>query len=57
MEKQNVAAQDITDCECGKESFGLAEGSFDPPTLGLWAQCASSAPFRCHAEEEESLNK
>ena len=24
----------------------LAIGSFDPPTLGLWAQCASSAPNR-----------
>ena len=24
----------------------LANGSFDPPTLGLWAQCASSAPIR-----------
>ena len=24
----------------------VANGSFDPPTLGLWAQCASSAPIR-----------
>jgi hypothetical protein len=24
----------------------VAIGSFDPPTLGLWAQCASSAPNR-----------
>ena len=34
--------------ECGwKTICAIAEGSFDPPTLGLWAQCASSAPFRC----------
>ena len=46
MGKQNMAAQDITDCDCGKKCFIVAEGSFDPPTLGLWAQCASSAPFR-----------
>ena len=29
----------------GKKNI-LAIGSFDPPTLGLWAQCASSAPNR-----------
>ena len=24
----------------------VASGGFDPPTLGLWALCASSAPTR-----------
>jgi hypothetical protein len=29
-----------------QEQKGVARGGFDPPTLGLWALCASSAPSR-----------
>ena len=33
----------------------VAEGGFDPPTSGLWAQHASSAPL-CWENSEENKN-
>ena len=45
--KTTPHALDFCLCSEPKEkNYGLAIGSFDPPTLGLWAQCASSAPNR-----------
>ena len=42
------SSHSVINQECGRKTIcDIAEGSFDPPTLGLWAQCASSAPFRC----------
>ena len=35
----------MTSIDSMEKIFDIAEGGFDPPTSGLWAQHASSAPL------------
>jgi hypothetical protein len=54
IDSMSYSLSSIGKSRCGSKEFThqheketLAGGGFDPPTFGLWAQHASSAPTRC----------